>query len=97
MNESPTEAEVMGRGESPSVFVAYAPNSIKRKFGTIGTWQAFMAHVIQGFPEDEDPALLRSFFDLNEAIMDDLGQNPRFEKAVDVIRAQFAKALGEGR
>ncbi len=94
MNEPPTEAEVMGRGEPPPVFPAYGPDNSEHTFGTIGAWQAFMDDLIWHLFGEEDR--LRAFLERNEDILNDLGQQPGFAKAVNVIRAQFAKALGEG-
>ncbi len=97
MNDHPTEAEVMGRmppeGQHAPVFRAVLPGGAEIPFTTIGEWQAFIYSTIQQLAGIQ--VQLRPFLELNETIMDDISQHPHFEKAVGVIRAQFAKALGE--
>ncbi len=102
MSDHPTETEVMGNeppGEGhagfgpPSAFIAYDLDSTEKTFGTIGAWQAFMDAMI-GFLNN-DQAGLRLFHGRNEPVMDALEQQPQHRKAVDVIRAQFARAMGK--
>lgn len=94
MSKDLTEAEVMGRAPPPPVFVVYGPVNSECSFGTIGAWQAFMDALIGRLANDQ--AGLRSFFGCNEHVMDGLDEQPQYRKAVAVIRAQFAKAMGEG-
>lgn len=94
MTEDLTEAEVMGRAPPEQVFFAYGPDNTEHPFGTIGAWQAFMDDLIWHLFGEEDR--LRAFLEHNEDILNDLGQQPAFAKAVAVIRAQFARAMGEG-
>ena len=105
MTNDPTETEIMGRApaaeQGAADFRAVNPeNTLTLTFGTIGRRQEYMDWVIQSFAGDQshagDPARLRAFFDHNAVVLDELDHNPRFEKAAGVIRAQFAKALGEG-
>lgn len=91
-----TEAEVMqdsGFGPPP-VFVGYGPDNSEVTFGTIGAWQRFMDRVIGLLGEDQ--AGLRVFFGHNKLVMNSLDEQPQYSKAVAVIRAQFARAMGEG-
>ena len=100
MSEDITEAEIMGNAPSPPVFVAYGLHDTEHTFATIGAWQAFMDRGIKAWcPEDDArlqyPGQLRAFFDRNESVMDALRQQPQHRKAVDVIQAQFTRALKE--
>ncbi len=94
MTADPTEADIMDRGAPPKqVFVVHYLSDTEQSFGTIGAWQAAMDMCVGCLAEE--PARLRAFFDRNEDTLNDLGQQPAFAKAVGVIRAQFARAMGE--
>lgn len=102
MSDQPTESGAMGNEPPaadhagfgpPAAFIGYALDSTQVTFGTIGAWQAFMDGMI-GFLNN-DQAGLRLFYGRNEPVMDALEQQPQHRKAVDVIRAQFARAVGK--